>query len=214
MQQDIDKEVRKFGKKLAVYLKANLEEALDKGRKGKGSPMEADLHFEEVISQTPDGIKVQLVAMSGGKSVDYWAYIEHGVNSKNTSYDTPFKFKKKAIDFDAVGKKWQNKNNINPQKVLLEIEAKYRKSSRLSVVNNKLTRVKKKLSYDEAAYKLSKYFAFAIARDGLTPKPYVQQAIKEAKVDEFQKRISEIMGKDIRIQLELNTVVKPIKLNF
>jgi hypothetical protein len=220
--EELDREVARFGKKLAIYLKANLEEALRKDRK---SVQEADLNFKEFLIPTNNGIKLQIVALAGGKEVDYWAYIEKGVDGTKVKHGSQFSYKKKAIDFDAVGKKWQNKHNIHPQKIMAEIELKYQQSkkfSRLSSTGQRLSKPKKKLSYNEAAKRLSRVFAVAIARDGLKPKPFVQQAIKEAKVDEFQKRVSEIMGKEISIQLQLddNTFFKngrfiqPIKLNF
>lgn len=198
MSESLDKEMARFGKKLAIYLKANLEEALEKGRKRGGSnPQEANLTFNEVLSYTPDGIKVQIIATG-----EYWRNIEDGRKPG------------KMPPSNVLGKKWQNKNNINAKNVYLEIQANYRKKKGLSTVNRTLSKTKSKLSYDEYAKRLSFVFAKAIERDGITPKPFVQQAIKEAKVDEFQKKISEAMGQDIRIQLELNNTVTPIKLNF
>jgi len=217
LQQEIDKEVRRFGKKLAVYLKANLEEALIKGSKFS-RVQEADLNFKELLTPTDNGIKLQIIAVGkGGLPVDYWAYIDEGVDGTKIKHGSQFSYKKKAIDFDAVGKKWQNANNIHPQKILADIELKYqqnKKYSRLTKEGKRLSKPKKKLSYDEAAKRLSVVFAVAIARDGLKPKPFVQQAIQDAKVDEFQKRISEIMKKEITVDLALNSSVKPIKITF
>lgn len=212
LQEEINKEVRKYGKKLAVYLKANLEEAL-----GGSREQEADLHFEEVLTPTESGIRLQLVAMAHGKPVDYWSYIEHGVNGTSIKYGSPFSYKKKAINFDAVGKKWQNKHNIDPRKVLADIELKYeegKKYSRLTKTGKRLSKPKKELSYNDSAMKLSRIFAVAIARDGLEPKPFVNKAIQDSKPDEFKKRISEIMGKEIAFALNLNNNDTPIKLQF
>lgn len=221
LQQEIDKEVRKFGKKLAVYLKANLEEALIKGAKrGHSNPQEAALGFAPLLTPTNNGVKLQIIACDRGdinRPVEYWAYIEEGVDGTKIKHGSQFSYKKKAIDFDAVGKKWQNANNIHPQKILADIELKYqqnKKYSRLTKEGKRLSKPKKKLSYDEAAKRLSVVFAVAIARDGLKPKPFVQQAIQDAKVDEFQKRISEIMKKEITVDLALNSSVKPIKITF
>lgn len=198
LQQEIDKEVRKFGKKLAVYLKANLEEALIKGAKrGHSNPQEAALNFYPNLIQTNDGITLQVLATG-----EYWANIEEGRRPG------------KMPPPNVVGKKWQNKNNINAKKVYLEIQANYKRRTGISSVPRRLSSTKKKISYEEYAKRLSFIFARAIERDGITPKPFVQQAIQDAKVDEFQKRISEIMKKEITVDLALNSSVKPIKITF
>lgn len=198
LQQEIDKEVRKFGKKLAVYLKANLEEALIKGAKrGHSNPQEAQLNFYPNLIQTNDGITLQVLATG-----EYWANIEEGRRPG------------KMPPPNVVGKKWQNKNNINAKKVYLEIQANYKRRTGISSVPRRLSSTKKKISYEEYAKRLSFIFARAIERDGITPKPFVQQAIQDAKVDEFQKRISEIMKKEITVDLALNSSVKPIKITF
>jgi hypothetical protein len=199
LQEEIDKEARKYGKKLAIYLKANLEEALAKGRKrGDKSAQESALHFNEIITQTSDGVNIKIVA-----SDSYWLNIEDGRGVG-----------KKMPPSDTVGKKWQNKNNINAKKVYLEIQANYKRKNGLSTVSKKLSKTKKSLSYDDYAKRLSFIFARAIKRDGIAPKPYIQQAINDAKPQEFQKRMSEIMGKNIVLDLNLNNDLKPIKLTF
>jgi hypothetical protein len=201
-ESKIDKEMSRFGKKLAIYLKANLEEALIKGKKrGGANAQEADLNFEEVVTLTNDGVRLQIIAMAGGKPVDYWANIEQG--RKPGTMPPP----------NVLGKKWMAKNNINAREVYLEIQAKYTKK-RLSKTNRKLSKTKKTLSYDEYANRLSYIFARAIKRDGIPPKPYVQQAIREANVEEFQQRISELMGEQINVELSLDNAFTPIKLNF
>lgn len=198
LQKEIDKEVARYGKKLAIYLKANLEEALINGSKrGKSNPQEAALNFKEVITQTDNGVKVQIVATG-----EYWVNIEDGRKPG------------KMPPSNALGKKWQNKNNINARQVYLEIQANYKRKQGLSTVNRTLSKTKKKLSYDEYAKRLSFVFAKAIERDGITPKPYIQKALEDSKPLEFQKRISEIMGKEIIIELDLNHPITPIKLNF
>lgn len=206
LQQEIDKEVRKFGKKLAVYLKANLEEALIKGAKrGHSNPEEARLSFAPQLIPTDNGVKLQIIACDRGdinRPVEYWINIEEGRR--------PGKMPPPHV----VGEKWQNKNNINAKKVYLEIQANYKRRTGISSVPRRLSSTKKKISYEEYAKRLSFIFARAIERDGITPKPFVQQAIQDAKVDEFQKRISEIMKKEITVDLALNSSVKPIKITF
>lgn len=192
LQEEIDKECRKYGKKLAIYMKANLEEALQK--EGK-SVQEASLTFNEVVTQTQDGVKIQIIATD-----EYWINIEKG------------RKKGSMPPSDALGKQWQNKHNINAKEVYLEIQANYQRKNGLSTTNRKLSKPKKTLSYNDYAKRLSFIFARIIERKGIEAKPFVQQALKEAKVDEFQKRISEIIGKDMRVQLQLNN--SNIKLNF
>lgn len=211
LQEEIERECKRYGKKLCIYLKAELEEALNRKHK---KPMEADLNFKENVVATNDGVKIQILAYANSKPVDYWQFIEYGVNGTKVSQGSEFNFKKGAIDFDAVGKKWQNKNNINPVKILAEIEMKSKKSSRLTKFGKRLSKPKKKLSYDEAAMKLSGVFAVAIARDGLEAKPFVKKGIENSKPNEFKKRISELMGKEISFNLALNSRDKNIKITF
>jgi hypothetical protein len=216
LQQEIERECKRYGRKLAIYLKAELEEALNRKHK---KPMEADLHFKEDVVATNDGVKIQILAYADAKPVDYWQFIEYGVNGTKVNQGSEFNFKKGAIDFDAVGKEWQNKNNINPVKVLLDIEAKYRRKTLqkrgLSVTRKRLSKMKiKALSYNEAASKLSRVFAVAIARDGLEAKPFVQKGIADSKPEEFKKRISELMGKEISFNLALTGRDKNIKITF
>ncbi len=198
LQQEIERECKRYGKKLAIYLKANLEEALINGAKrGHSNPQEAQLNFKEEIVATSTGVKLQIIA-----SGDYWVNIEEGRKPG------------KMPPSNVVGKKWQNKHNINAKKVYLEIEARYKQRTGLSTVKGVLSRTKKKLSYEEYAKRLSFIFAKAIERDGITPKPFVQQAIKESKPEEFRQRISEIMSKEIQVDLNLNNQFNKIKISF
>lgn len=196
LQDEIDKEVRKFGKKLAVYLRANLELALQKG--GSKNVQNPALSFDERITQTEDGVTVRIFA-----SGEYWVNIEKG-RAPNS----------KAPPSKALGKKWQQSNNIDPRKVLAEIKLNYERKRGLSKINRRLSKTKKGLSFDAAAKSLSFILSRSIGKKGIKAKPYVDMALKEADVEGFKKTISEVMGKNIAINLNLSNEFKTIKINL
>lgn len=189
LQEEIERECKRYGRKLAIYLKANLEEALINGAKrGHSNPQEAQLNFKEEIIATSTGVKIQIIA-----SGDYWKNIEDGRKPG-----------KRMPPPSVVGKKWQNKHAINAKKVYLEIEARYKQRTGLSTVKGVLSRTKKKLSYEEYAKRLSFIFARAIARDGIPAKPFVKKAIMDSNLEQFYKDMSDSLGKKIRLDLGVN----------
>lgn len=211
LKEEIGKECDRFGKKLAILMKANLDEALRKG--GRKLPQEAALNFKENIEFDGEDIKIQIIAVVGEKPVDYWAYIEKGVDGTKVKHGSPFSYKKKAVDFDAM-ESWIKKSGLKSNQILAEIKLKARKKQGLSSTPNTLSRSKRGLSYDAATKQLSRIFAVAKARDGSEAKPFVQQAITESKPEEFQKRISEIIGREIAVELSVDNKTTPIKLTF
>jgi len=185
---------KKWGKEFATDLKASLETALKKGR--KGNPQEASLHFDEQIEYSSDGVKVQIIA-----SGDYWLNIEKGRKPGA-----------KRPPSEVVGKKWQNANNINAKKVLAEIAVNYKRKNGLSVTDRKITRRKKELSYDEAAKRLSFILAGSISKKGIKAKPYVQEVLNDGRVDELKQTISGIVGREIVLELNFKNEFENITI--
>lgn len=182
-----------WGEKFAADLKASLENALKKGKK---NPQEAALHFDEVIEYTPDGVKVLIVA-----SGDYWINIEKG-RRKGA----------KQPPSDALGKKWQNLNNIDPRKILAEIAVKYRRKNALTTVDRRLSRPKKELSFDTAAQRLSFVFARSISKKGIDAKPFVQNVLNDGRVNDLKTSISSIIGREILLELNFKNEFENIKV--
>lgn len=189
-----------WGKKFAEDLKASLEDSLRKG--GRKSPQEAALTFSNEIEFTNDGVKVSIIA-----SGDYWINIEKG-RGKN----------KRRPPSEALGKVWQNENAINARKVLLEIQAKYKKKTiktgSTRPVKHTLNKPAKGLSYDKAAKTLGFIFARSIGRKGIKPKPFVDKVLRDGRLEELQKTISQIVGKEIALELNLNNKFEPITINI
>lgn len=173
--EELDKECRKFAKKLAIYMNANLEEALKKG--GSKNAQQPALVINDVVIANINSINIQMVA-----SGDYWYWLEHGRKPG------------KQPPSDALGKKWQTQNKIDARKVIQEIQINYNKKKGLK-------RIVKQLSFDKAAKQLSFIIARSIGKKGYKPRPFVQQALREADVPGFNKRISDIMSREIKIQI-------------
>lgn len=173
LESEINKLVTDFGQKLADDLNESLNKALRDG--GSSNPEEAALRFEPSYKITADGTTLTIKA-----SGDYWFYIEHGRRPG------------KMPPSNKLGKKWQNKNNINAAKVVQEIQVNYYKSKGL---NYKV----KPLKYDKAAKQLGFIIARSIGKKGYKPRPFLDRVIKDGRIEAFQKAISELMKKEIQV---------------
>ena len=175
LESEINKLVTDFGHKLVIDLNASLNRALKDG--GSKSPQEAALHFEPSYRITTEGTTLSINA-----SGDYWYYIEHGRKPG------------KMPPSSKLGKKWQNKNNINAAKVIQEITINYNKKKGLK-------RNVKKLSYPTAVKQLSFLIARSIGKHGYKPRPYLDRVLKDGRIEKFQKDLSELMKKEIQIKV-------------
>ena len=188
LQEEVNRAVTRYAKKLAVYMNANLNEAINKGYNGG---QEASLRLTENIIDYKNGdFTIQIIA-----SGDYWRFIEYGVNGRKQNQNSPFSFKKEYINIGAVGKDWQSKNKIDARKIIAEIRLKRSKSLRIS---------KKSLNFDKATKQLASMFARSIARKGLKKRPFIDKAIQDSNLQRFLEEVAEIMKKNITL-----TLIKP-----
>lgn len=156
-------------------MNANLEEALIKG--GSKNIQQPALTISDVVETNVNSINIKMVA-----SADYWYWLENGRKPG------------KQPPSSALGKKWQTQNKIDARKVIQEIQINYNK-------NKGLKRNVKQLSFDKAAKQLSFIIARSIGKKGYKPRPFIQQALREANLPEFQKKISQLLSKEIIISV-------------
>jgi hypothetical protein len=185
-KEEIDKEVDKFAKTLAVFMNQELNIALEKGSKGSGNPQDADLHFTSNVILTQGGYTVQVVA-----SGDYWEVIEKGRGKG-----------KKMPPTDMI-EGWIRKNSIDSRKIITEMKIK-KKGGLSEVSKSSLSKLKKSLSYDGATRQLSYVFARAISKNGIEPKPYIDNAFKRMDIGGFAERMATLLGNSITIDLNFN----------
>lgn len=182
---EIKKVQEAFGKQLAEDLDKSLNAALKKG--GSKNVQEAKLHFDENITTSQDGIVLQILA-----SDLYWDWVDKGRKPG------------RMPPSDKLGRKWQNTQKIDPRKVLLEIEAKYKsKIKRKTNLSSKI-RPRKKLSFDAAAKQLSFIIARSIGKKGYKARPYLSKILNDGRVEKLQEALSIVMGREINLELRLN----------
>ena len=175
LESDINKLVTDFGNKLVTDLNASLNQALRDG--GSSSPQEAALHFEPSYKITTEGTTISVNA-----SDEYWYYIEHGRKPG------------KMPPSSKLGKKWQNKQNIDPRKVIQEIQINYNKSKGLK-------REVKQLSFDKAAKQLGFLIARSIGKNGYKARPFVDRVVNDGRIAALSKSLSALFKKEIQIKL-------------
>jgi hypothetical protein len=202
-KEEIDKEVDKFAKTLAVFMNQELNIALEKGSKGSGNPQDADLHFTSNVILTQGGYTVQIVAVdSYGNPANYWDFIDKGVDGTKKKYGSKYSYKKPGVKVKPIAD-WIDKNSIDAQKIVLEMRMK-RRGALSDLPKKTLSEVKKQLSYADAKKTLSNIWAKTIARDGQEPKPYIDNAFKRMDIGGFAKRMATLLGNSITIDLNLN----------
>lgn len=180
LESEINKLITDFGNKLVTDLNASLNQALKDG--GSKSPQEAALHFNPSYLITTQGTTIRINA-----SDDYWYWIEHG--RKPGKMPPPNK----------LGKKWQNKQNIDPRKVVQEIQINYNK--KMGLKHNV-----KPLSFDKAARQLGFMIARKIGKDGYKPRPFLDRVLKDGRITTLMAALSIIMKKEILIELKNTNV--------
>ena len=184
---------RNWGRNTAKDLKASLEQALKDA--GSTNPEEAALTFYNEVVIENGSVKIQILATG-----DYWINVEDGRKPNSTPPPS-----------NVVGKVWQNKHNIDARVVLAEIALKSAKPT-LSRTTNKLSKTKKKLSYDEAAKRLSFIFARSIGKKGIEPKPFVDRVLNDGRLNDLASKLSEVIGTEIVASLDLTNEFRTIKI--
>jgi len=192
LDKEIETVCNEWAEKVAQDLYVSLNEALNK--EGRSNDQNAALHFTKNIKVDNGGAKVQILA-----SGEYWINIEEG--RKPNSKQPP----SKKIE------KWIKAEALNPQKIIAEIELK-RKG--LSKTNRTLSRPKKKLSFNEAAKRLSFVIGRSIAKKGIEPKPFIDKVINEARLKELTDSLGEVMGREITGQLDLSNEFRNIRISL
>lgn len=175
LESDINKLITDFGNKLVTDLNASLNKALRDG--GSSSPQEAALHFNPSYKITTEGTTISINA-----SADYWYWIEHGRSPG------------KMPPSSKLGKKWQNKQNIDPRKVIQEIQINYNKSKGLK-------REVKQLSFDKASKQLGFLIARSIGRNGYKPRPFIDRVVKDGRIENLMKSLSQLFKKEIQVKV-------------
>lgn len=203
----LDKELQDvceaWAQKVADDLYISLNEALKKSE--RSNDQNAALRFTKNVNVKDGGVKVQILA-----SGDYWAFIDEGVDGTEVKHGSPYSFKGKFAKPKAI-EKWIKAEALNPQKIIAEIELK-RKG--LSKTNRTLSRPKKKLSFNEAAKRLSFIIGRSIAKKGIEPKPFIDKVINEVRLKELTDSLSEVMGREITGQLDLSNEFRNIRISL
>lgn len=192
LEKQINDVCQDWSKKIAEDLNASLEKAL---RDSGTTRPQIDLVFTNTVLVDKDGnAKVSIIA-----SGDYWDYINKGVDGTKVKHGSPYSYKKKAVDFDAIAK-WITSNSIDAAGILLTIDLK---KKGLTVTNKELKKLKKGIDRMEAVGKLSRMIAVKVARDGHEPKPYIDTVLTQARIDLLTNRISAIMGREITASFKI-----------
>ena len=139
---------------------------------GSRNVQESSVTFQPKYTVTNDSVSVQIVTEQ-----EHWFYIENG--RKPGKMPPPNK----------LGKEWQSSQKIDPRKVIAEIQIKTGKKT------------SKKLSFDKATKQLSFLIARSIGKKGFKPRPFIDRVLKDGRIDKLTKDISQVLKKDITIQL-------------
>lgn len=197
MNEKIEAICRRWARELSQDLKRSLEKALKDGQPKRNTPQEAALTFSEIVDVSGGSINIQVLA-----SGEYWVNIEDGRKPNSTPPPS-----------DAVGKRWQNAHNIDARKVLAEIHLKH--TGGLNIRKKSLgKKTKAKISYDTAAKRLAFILARSIGKKGIEPKPFVDRVITNERVNLLMTELSEVIGKEITANLELNNEYRNIKISI
>lgn len=181
MEQEINNLIVGFGESLAKDLNESLNKALKDG--GSRNPQEAALHFNPRFKITSSGTTIEIIA-----SGDYWRYVEHGRKAG------------KMPPSNKLGKKWQNKNNINAPEIIYKIQVDYFQKKRLK-------RNVKKLKFDKAAKQLSFLIARSIGKKGVKPRPYIDRVLNDGRITKLGEALSVIFQRQIAVDLQQITTL-------
>lgn len=199
--EEIAKILEEWGEDLVKDLKINLQNELTKGR-GRRVQEEDSLIKEPTLTYTQDGLRLY-VSMN-----DYWKYLERGVDGTERSYGSEHGYTNKKPSGKHFGKKWQTSVGItNPQKILLELEIKYKGINSRNKERRRSLRAKprdkKRLSYDKAAKALGAIIARSVFKKGLRPKPFIKKTLTEQRKQDLKDRIAQAIKQDFELIIEL-----------
>lgn len=179
MTEKIKKLFEDFGREMAEGLKQSSIRALRKG--GRKNPNDTKLDFDQILTLTPEGnVILDIRAVNGKQGVSYWRNIEEGRKPGARN-----------IPAGAVGKKWQNQNNIDPRKVLLEMKAK----KGIKVRN-------KQINYDKAAKSLSFIIQRSIRKKGIPAKPYIDSVITTERITKLRNDLVPLLGENFILAIK------------
>lgn len=176
MREKIIKLFSDFGEGLTIDLRESLVESLRKH--GRKSPNDPKLKFDQRL-KTTEGGDVVLDILAYDK---YWRYIETGRKPGA-----------RRIPADALGKVWQNQNNIDARKVILSIRAKR---------NRGLNLKKTELNYDKAAKSLSFIIQKSIFKRGIKPKPFIDRVVEDGRFTEFRSALIPLLGDQYKLVIK------------
>lgn len=184
LKEDIGKVNAVYGKILADMLKDSLESKL-KETSRNGRSRESRLNFHPVISETNSGFLIQIIATD-----EYWYYIEKG--RKAGKMPPP----------ESVGKDWQVSQKIDAKRIISEMRVS-NNSKGLNTSKKNLNIKKSRLSYNDAVKSLSFLIARSIGKRGIKARPFVNKVLNSGIIEQYQSKLSEVMSKDIRLDLTL-----------
>lgn len=206
LQKEIENVCEAWATLLSDDLKTSLDQALKEG--GAKRPQFDLTFFPRVKVSNEGGVSIQIEA-----SGDYWDYIEQGVDGTKVKHGSPYAYTKGAVDFDPI-ESWIKRSSINAPKILADIQLKSTKYSRLTKTGQRLSKPKKKLSYDESVNRLSRVFAVAIARDGHEPKPYIDRVLNSDRIAVLTESLSEVIGREIIASFDNTGDFKTVKIEI
>lgn len=190
IESKLTAKLKEFGVQLALDLNKSFNIALKKG--GSKNVQQADMQFDPLVNNKPGVFNVQVIA-----SDKYWRWVEHGRNGKKyRSTDPKAKANPKGPPGKAFKKKWQNKLNIDPRKIIFDLTIEYNKRKGFK-------RNVKRLPFDKAATQYAFLVARKIKRDGIKPKPFKDQVIDDGRLEVLQKDIAEIIDQEITIDFTI-----------
>lgn len=179
LEEQIESEFRLFGEELSQDLKESAVRALTAA--GRKSPQTVKLDFSPTIYNSPGQVTVIIRAVNGQRGVKYWDYIEEGRRPGA-----------RGVPADALGKKWQNENNIDARKVLADMRSKAGKPLKAG---------KKSLDYNKAVKSLSFIIQRSIKRKGIRPKPYIQSVLSDGRIERFRERLTPLLGESFVLRI-------------
>jgi hypothetical protein len=117
---------------------------------------------------------------------DYWKFVDMGVDGWKNKHGSPFSYKKKNID----------------QQAMLDF-IKFRGIRPKPPKRKGLSRSSKKLSMDKRRKQLAFVMGRSIAKKGLKPTNFFSDVVNETFKKELAKDISEALAKEVNIEFEL-----------
>lgn len=125
---------------------------------------------------------------------DYWNYVEKGREEGGMP----------PVD---VIKKWLKRKAIDPRKILIDVALRRKSISKENSRKRKTLKKKAPLNYEKALTQVGWMYAKAIAKKGTIKRfgyngaHFLEPVIKDGRVDKLKLELSNILKKDIKIEL-------------